>query len=299
MAGAMARVVFVFLDGFGLGPAHPGNPIYAHRMLEPVIGAPLAAGLSVSAPDLLAKGIDACLGVPGLPQSATGQVALFTGINAAMLLGHHLPAYPCPVLRAELGRSNLFLEALRAGKTATFANAYRPQYPEMVRAGLVQDSVTTVACRAARLPLRGLEDGAYSEAVFWDITGKSARQAGMDLEEISPEAAGAVVGTLSRRYDLVVFESFLPDLIGHARHAGRAAEFGEVATRFLAALAEDLAGEATLVLTSDHGNMEDLSTGSHTRNPVPLIARGPEARRFAAAESIADVTPAILSALAA
>jgi bisphosphoglycerate-independent phosphoglycerate mutase (AlkP superfamily) len=53
------------------------------------------------------------------------------------------------------------------------------------------------------------------------------------------------------------------------------------------------------VLTSDHGNMEDLSTGSHTRNPVPLLARGPQARRFAAAESIADVTPAILSALAA
>ena len=34
------------------------------------------------------------LGIEGLPQSATGQTALFTGINAAQLLGRHLFGFP-------------------------------------------------------------------------------------------------------------------------------------------------------------------------------------------------------------
>ena len=53
--------------------------------------------------------------------------------------------------------------------------------------------------------------------------------------------------------------------------------------------------QVLLVLCSDHGNIEDLSTHTHTRNPVPLVALGPGADEvLQAAEDIADVTPAIL-----
>jgi len=53
----------------------------------------------------------------------------------------------------------------------------------------------------------------------------------------------------------------------------------------------------TLVLCSDHGNLEDTTTKTHTTNPVPLLAIGPGAARFRQATAITDVAPAILGLL--
>jgi 2,3-bisphosphoglycerate-independent phosphoglycerate mutase len=50
-----------------------------------------------------------------------------------------------------------------------------------------------------------------------------------------------------------------------------------------------------LVVTSDHGNLEDLTTSNHTRNPVPLLAIGPIAAPMARAESITDVMGLLLN----
>jgi len=52
------------------------------------------------------------------------------------------------------------------------------------------------------------------------------------------------------------------------------------------------------ILTSDHGNIEDMSVHSHTTNPVPLVAFGPEADAFkAGVNSLTDVTPRIMRTL--
>jgi 2,3-bisphosphoglycerate-independent phosphoglycerate mutase len=53
----------------------------------------------------------------------------------------------------------------------------------------------------------------------------------------------------------------------------------------------------TLVITSDHGNIEDMSTKTHTNNPVPLIAMGASASYFKDVTDLTGVTPAIISAL--
>lgn len=294
-----SKVVFIFLDGFGLGAAVPHNPIHAHGVFRGVLADPVVAGVGYFSDTLVVKGIDAGLGVRGIPQSATGQTALFTGINGAELLGYHLPAYPSPELRRRIRRTNLFLEARKLGRSATFANAYRQEYPELVAAGKLQHSVTTVACLAAGVPLRGIAGEEDPQAVCWDITGGHARQhARRPVREISPEEAGARIGGLSRRHDLVVFESFVTDLIGHSRDASQAEAFCGVLKRFLEAVLREADGGATVVLSSDHGNFEDLSTGSHTLNPSLLLARGPAAPAFRDLVSILDVTPAILSLLA-
>ena len=58
----------------------------------------------------------------------------------------------------------------------------------------------------------------------------------------------------------------------------------------------DAAG-LTLVLTSDHGNIEDLNEHGHTRNPVPFVAYGPHEKALRdRVHSLVDVTPAILEA---
>lgn len=56
-----------------------------------------------------------------------------------------------------------------------------------------------------------------------------------------------------------------------------------------------------LLLTSDHGNLEDLSTRRHTANPVPglLIGGLPLRREFARdLHDLTGITPAIYDFLA-
>ena len=60
---------------------------------------------------------------------------------------------------------------------------------------------------------------------------------------------------------------------------------------------EHLPPETTLVISSDHGNIEDQRSAGHTTNPVPLLCMGPDAHCFASLTSIAEVTTAILSVL--
>ena len=52
----------------------------------------------------------------------------------------------------------------------------------------------------------------------------------------------------------------------------------------------------TLLMTSDHGNVEAMNERGHTRNPVPFIAFGPKEQEIRdKVSSLTDVTPAILS----
>lgn len=65
---------------------------------------------------------------------------------------------------------------------------------------------------------------------------------------------------------------------------------------FLMGIIKKIKPSDTLVITSDHGNLEDLTTKTHTRNPVPLFVKG-NTEPFKNVKSITDVTPAILEVL--
>ena len=48
-------------------------------------------------------------------------------------------------------------------------------------------------------------------------------------------------------------------------------------------------------MTSDHGNLEDLSTKTHTRNPVPLFAYGKHHAEFTSrVKNLTHVVPSLL-----
>ncbi|MCP5105492.1 MAG: peptidase, partial [bacterium] len=50
----------------------------------------------------------------------------------------------------------------------------------------------------------------------------------------------------------------------------------------------------TLLITSDHGNLEDGTTRTHTRGPVPLVVWGHRAEELRnGIHSLVDVTPAV------
>ena len=268
--------------------------------LAELLGGPLVLdGRHRAADDgFLLRPLDACLGVPGLPQSATGQTALFTGVNAAEYLGYHLPAFPCERLVEKINERNIHSDLHRSGLKTTFANAYRHEYFEAVASGALQHSVTTHTCLASGLTLRGMEHYNNGRAIFWDITGEyTGKMSRSPVKKITPEYAGSVICTLSEKYDLVVFETFLTDLIGHSRKMDEAETFCSVFDRFISTIIETMGKRTTVVITSDHGNFEDLSKKSHTFNPSLLFAYGVDAPAFSEATSVTDITPAIVSVL--
>lgn len=297
----MAPLVFVFLDGVGLGPAGESNPFWTARMpaLRGLLGVPLVGGLSVDRPGLLLKGVDACLGVEGLPQSATGQTALFTGINAAAVEGMHIPAWPTAKLRDIIARHSLLKRAVEAGFHATFANAYSERYWQLVKQRKLCHSASTLTSMAAGLPFRTLDDLRRGNAVYWDITHLVARvYSQFDVPLIAPQKAGTRLARLSQTHDLVMYETFLPDLVGHGRGPLDPVTFlDEMLDPFFAGLLEAIAPGTSIVVCSDHGNMENTRSKAHTRNPVPLLVTGPGADAFRNATAITDVAAGILATL--
>jgi len=295
------RVLFLFLDGVGLAAASPDNPFATVPMpcLRELLGRPLVwngAAPEEGRPGVLLRPLDACLGVPGLPQSATGQTALFTGVNAAAAVGEHVTALPTAPLRAILAEHSLLKRAAEAGARVMMANAHSEQFWQMVREGKRRLGASTLTALAAGLALPTLEDLGLGQAVLWDITHEIASAyLGYSLPTIAPEEAGARLARLAGERDLVLFETFLTDLAGHGRI--EPAWVLERLDRFLGAVVRHRTADTTVVLSSDHGNLEEATTKMHTTNPVPLLAVGPAAGRFAEAKAITDVALAILSAL--
>ncbi|ADI14576.1 metalloenzyme domain-containing protein [Truepera radiovictrix] len=288
-------VLLLFLDGVGLGSPDPSvNPFAAARTptLAALLGGPLTAERTPFARDgTLFASLDAGLGVAGLPQSATGQTALLTGRNAAALMGRHYGPWPGPTLKRVLDEGTLFLEVARAGGRAGLVNAFSPAYVRALedRRG-ARVNVPVYAALAAGLGLRTAADYAAGRAVSADLDG-SYLGAPRPLGE-----AGAALGRLAKGFDLAFFDFWLPDTAGHRWELGAAVALVEKLDAFLAGLLGAL-GETTLVVTSDHGNVEDKGTRSHTRNPVPLLALGPRAAAFAGARDLTDLAPRVRAAL--
>lgn len=263
------------------------------------MGGPLTVERLGSRDGLVVAALDARLGVDGLPQSATGQTTLFTGINGAELMGHHMTAFPGPTLRRPIAEHSLLLQLTRQGLGATFANAYSDRYLESLEDGSWRVSASTRVVQAAGLPLRRVEDLLRGEAVTWDVhRDLFARRAERPLEAIEAAEAGRHLASLAASHDLTLYESFVTDLAGHQRWGIDAADALARVDGLLGGVLDHRDADTTLLVTSDHGNLEDATTRAHTLNPVPLVVSGPLAGAFEGLTSIQEVTPRIVRVLA-
>lgn len=294
------RFILLFLDGLGLGADQPHNPL-AHPDTMPrwqeLAGQPLLAGASLSQPHQLLRPIDATLGVPGLPQSATGQTTLYTGHNAPKFRGQHQTGFANGSLRQLIEPYGLFRQVLALGCSATLANLYSPAYFEAIARRRQRYAVCTLLNLTAGLPFRMQYEYERGEAVYWDITGEAARRRGIAAPPVSPEVAGQRLAALGSRHHVTLFECYLSDYAGHDQDYDRAVAVLQRIDRFMAAIVAHLSRNTTLVVVSDHGNVEDLSTKRHTLNSVPLWVVGPQARRFSTVTDLTGVTPAIVSGI--
>ena len=291
----------MFVDGVGLAAPGADNPF--HALPTPALRALLGGDLTLEsvgrgAGSARLAALDATLGTPGLPQSATGQTALFTGVNAPELMGRHVTGLPGPQLREVLARGNLLSTAVARGLRVTFANAYTESFVAALARGEARVSVTSCCALHAGLRIRTEADLEAGRAVTWDIRGDLFEtRAGVSVEVVEPRLAGRRLARLAGEHDLTLYETFLTDLAGHRREGFDPSEAVRRLDGLLSGIVDGLTAETTLVVTSDHGNLEDLSSRRHTRNPVPWLRFGPAADELAAVKSLLDVTPALLEAL--
>ncbi len=292
-------VLLIFVDGLGIGTRGAHNPL---DVLGDEVASPLAV-FEDEEPELPHGGLlirtDACLGVEGRPQSASGQTTILTGVNAPAALGQHKQGFPNEALREIIRAGSVFLQLKQAGVGPnTFANAYTPRFfaarPRWV-------SATTVAVEAAGLRFRNLDDLRAGQAVFQDFTNRMLLDAGLDADARTPEQAADVLTEVVTQHRFTLYEYFITDRVGHAQDADAAlvvlADLARFVRHVLARV--DLA-RTTVLLTSDHGNVEDLRIRNHTRNFVPTLAWGARSRMVQTrVASLADITPTILEILTA
>lgn len=275
------KIIFIFVDGLGIGSADSDiNPLCNPRL--PTLGKILSNAVP----------LDACLGVQGLPQSATGQAALLTGINAPKAMGRHIEGFPPPSLKKLIEHENLFAKLRKIGKRCTFANCYLNIDPHHIPPR--RQSVTTVMTLSALGRVRGTAELLAGKAVTHDITRWTMHKRGYDGPLITPEKAAEHLIATAGENDLTLFEHFLTDQAGHSGSPEKAFQCLEILERFIArAIRFADRPNHLLILSSDHGNIEDLSVRTHTRNPVPLIAIGDRAQELGSLTNLTDVTPAL------
>ena len=278
------KILFLFIDGVGLRPPAADNPV------NPEVCPALCRLLARHSTP-----IDANLLVDGLPQSATGQATMFTGMNAPVFMGRHCEGFPGPSLRRKIEEGNLFLYLKRMGRKVKFADAYLVEDVDELAARRFK-SVTTVMALTTPEVISTAYDLMDDQAVMQDLTRETIQDRYPDIPVIPPEAAALHLFELARAHDFTLYEFFQTDVSGHTLDYTRACAVLRVYDRFLAALVRLVeAAGITLVMTSDHGNVECMDERGHTRNPVPFIAFGPgEAELRAHVKSLVDVTPAIL-----
>ena len=243
------------------------------------------------------KPIDACLGVEGLPQSATGQATMFTGVNCSAAIGRHCEGFPGQELRKIIEDNNLFMELRKRNKRVRFADAYLVDDVSEIAARRFK-SVTTVMALTVPESISLAEDLMSDRALMQDLTRETIQDRYPDIPVVTPQRSAEHLFRLALANDFTLYEFFQTDVSGHSMDYARACAVLRVYDRFLAALVRctEAAG-ITLVMTADHGNIESIGERGHTRNPVPFIVFGPgEGWIRDRVNSLVDVTPALLEA---
>jgi len=297
------RVLFIFLDGIGLGENDSETNPFArakmpnlNRLLEGRSLLKDSAPFEGERATLLA--IDPSVGVSGLPQSATGQGILVTGINIPAALGYHYGPKPNPEVAAFLIEGTLFSRFVAAGKKVALLNAYPPRYFDGIDSGKRLYSSIPLAVTKAGLGLFKHEDLFAGRALSADFTGAGWRtMLGFPAAPtLDAYHAGQKLVSLAMDYDFSLFEYWASDYAGHKQQMETAIELMEMFDGVLGGLLDEINDELLVLITSDHGNMEDLSTRKHTHADVPAIVIGSKLAREEFTRDmreLTDIAPAI------
>ena len=290
----------IFLDGVGIGREDTeNNPFfkYGFKTFSEIFGLiPSDKNPFLIKDNNYLFPADACLGVEGLPQSGTGQTSIFCGVNAPEMIGKHFGPYPYSTLIPVIKERNLFLHYKNKGYGVFFANAYPKVFFDYINSGRQRLSVTSLSCRLSGVRLNTATDVRRARAITAEITNdRWNEKLGYNLKVIKPETSARRLLKFAGKYKYTLFEYFLTDHLGHRRYEGSTRQLLGILDRFLFTLITELdRGKMSLIVCSDHGNVEDLSVKTHTLNPSLTITSGAFAEElFNEIKNISQIKPAL------
>lgn len=299
--------VMIFLDGFGLGNERDNPIVAAHTpYLDELLGGHYFWGQErkIENGRVFLTPLDASLDVPGIPQSATGQTTLWTGVNGAKALGFHLNAYPNEKLASIIADKSIFKQLAGLGKKVTFANTFTDAYDEMIATGKRRHTASTLSALAGGVRLRRVADLLAGKGVYHDMTNEILRDlaGSVDIPLISPFEAGQNLGKIALEYNFTLYEFFQTDVRGHKQDWEKAVSLVEQIDEFIGGFMSVVGRsqeDVAWLLTSDHGNIEDFSVKGHTQNPVPALAWSNRNVDWPRWERLEEVTPGIVKMILA
>ena len=285
-----------FMDGVGLGNRDPAvNPFVTADMphLTRLFGEGwyLKDRGRITTDRASLVPTDANLDMPGRPQSATGQATILTGRNVARLIGEHYGPKPSPEVAAIIQQGTLFHEVVAGGGKAALITPYPQRYFEAIDSGHRLLSAVPLAATSAGLALMTADDLRQGRAVSPEFSGHGWRDhlGYADIPTLSLAEAGRRIAAIAQEYRFSFFEHWPSDRAGHRGSLAEAVGHLEMIDAVIGGLLDawnDAAG--LLIVTSDHGNIEEKDQRQHTRNPVPTILAG--RRQAELANHIHDLT---------
>lgn len=290
----MNNILMVFLDGVGIGNKdYEFNPFfqYGFKTFQNILGdIPTKKNSHLTNGKVYVFPTDANLGVEGLPQSGTGQASLFCGFNAPKFVGKHFGPYPFSTTVPILKKESILVYYEEKFNSSYFANAYPKVFFDYVNSGRSRLSVTTLTCRLAGIKLNKITDLRKANALTAEITNERWNsRLGYKLKVIKPKTAARRLLRIAAKYKFTLYEYYLTDHLGHLRMANEFEKlFAEVDEFLFTLLTEIDSTKMTIIICSDHGNLEDLSKKTHTRNPALTITAGKSAKEIA--ESVSDIS---------
>lgn len=281
------RVMMIFVDGLGVGKNNPEiNPLVRFKLdfFSEFFGKfPTLKNSRIENKYFTIRPINATMGVEGLPQSGTGQTAIFCGFNASKFIGKHFGPYPYSTLKPIIQQKNIFIELEKRNLKTYFSNAYPQKFFDYLNNGRRTLSVTTFSYLSANKKLNDVNALLNQKAITAEIRNDIWNtKLGYQLPLIEPQKAGKIFYEISQDYHFNLFEYFLTDYAGHSRDFDYAYDVLSRLDGFLEGIISEMNfNKDLLILVSDHGNLEDLSVKGHTRNPAVGIFVGRKHKEFA------------------
>ena len=167
--------------------------------------------------------------------------------------------------------------------------------PQLLGRRRPRASATTVAFAAGGAPFRTWDDAGAGRGLTHDITARRARALGARLPERTPEEAAEALLSLAGGHDLTLFEFYETDEAGHVRSFEHALDALGRVDALLRAVVARRPPELSVVVASDHGNVEDLSARNHTLAPVPVLGFGAAAARAGEVGDLTHIAPLLLT----
>lgn len=296
-----------FLDGVGLGDDDPEvNPFATADTpcLDELFGRGdwyVRGNGRIDSPRGTLIPTDANMGIAGRPQSASGQATILTGRNVPQIIGEHYGPKPNKAIAQAIHEGSLFHEVAEAGGNAALITPYPQGYFDAIDSGRRLYSAVPLAVTEAGYPLFSANELKEGRAVSPGFTGQGWHDflGYTDIPLLSYQEAGQRIAAISEQYELSFFEHWPSDRSGHRGPLGDAAEhLGRIDAVLCGLLSVWDDQHGLLIITSDHGNIEEKNHRQHTRNPVPTILVGSGHAQLAAnIKGLDDIAVVVRSVL--